>query len=123
MSVFIPAQVRGIVYSVYAFLGLALGATQVGFASANAGQPTWLTVGLAVFAFVGTGIGYTAASNTPAAPSNLVDDSAFPPVPDPAEVEGVGESSIGDGLGDAVQSVSDSVYASDTKTDAAGRQD
>lgn len=65
MSVFIPAKVRGPIYAVYALLGLALGATQVGFASANAGQPVWLTVALAVFAFVGTGIGYTAASNTP----------------------------------------------------------
>jgi hypothetical protein len=65
MSVYIPAKVRGPIYAAYAILGLVLGATQVGFASANAGQPVWLTVALAVFAFVGTGIGYTAASNTP----------------------------------------------------------
>lgn len=69
-TVFIPAKVRGVIYSVYAVVGLALGATQVGYAAANAGQPVALTVALSVFAFVGTGIGYTAASNTPAAPSN-----------------------------------------------------
>lgn len=68
MNVYIPAKVRGPIYAMYALLGLALGATQVGFSAANAGQPVWLTVALAVFAFVGTGIGYTAASNTPAHP-------------------------------------------------------
>lgn len=69
-TVYIPAKVRGPIYSIYAVLGLALGATQVGYAAANAGQPTALTVCLAVFAFLGTAVGYTAASNTPVAPSN-----------------------------------------------------
>lgn len=69
-TVFIPAKVRGVIYSIYAVVGLALGATQVGFSAANESQPVALTVALAVFAFLGTGIGYTAASNTPAAPSN-----------------------------------------------------
>lgn len=68
MSVFIPPKVRGPIYSGYAVVGLGLGATQVGYAAAQADQPVWLTVALAVFAFLGTGIGYTAASNTPADP-------------------------------------------------------
>lgn len=68
-TVFIPANARGIIYTIFGLLGLAIGATQVGYAAAEAGQPVWLTVTLAVYAFVGTGIGYTAASNTPAAPS------------------------------------------------------
>lgn len=68
-SVYIPAKVRGPVYLVYGFLGLGLGATQVGFAAAESKQPVWLVVALAVYAFLGTGIGYTAATNTPAAPS------------------------------------------------------
>ena len=78
MSVYIPANIRGPIYAIYALLGLGLGATQVGFASAQAGQPTWLTVALSVFAFVGVGIGYTAASNTPAAPSAALDPEQPP---------------------------------------------
>lgn len=59
----IPPELRRVVYAIYALIGLGLGATQVGYAAAEAGQPTWLTVTLAVFAFVGTGIGATAATN------------------------------------------------------------
>ena len=66
MSTYIPARIRGPLYAIYAVIGVALGAIQVGFASANAGQPAWLTVALSVFAFLGGAIGYTAASNTPA---------------------------------------------------------
>lgn len=54
-------------YQVFWIVGLILGATQVGYAAADAGQPTWLTVTLAVFAFLGAGVGYTAARNVPAA--------------------------------------------------------
>lgn len=50
-------------YVTYGVVGLGLGATQVGYAAADAGQPTALTVALAVFAFIGTGLGFTAASN------------------------------------------------------------
>lgn len=60
----LPEQARRTIYSAYAVLGLALGATQVGFSAADAGQPVWLTVALAVFAFVGTALGFTAAQNT-----------------------------------------------------------
>lgn len=55
---------RRVVYHAFWSLGVALGGTQVGFAAAEAGQPTWLTVVLAVYAFVGGAIGYTAARNT-----------------------------------------------------------
>ena len=55
---------RRIAYYVTFLVGLGLGAAQVGFASADAGQPTWLTVALSVFAFLASGIGYTAAQNT-----------------------------------------------------------
>ena len=65
MTVFIPPRLRGTIYSSFALVGLALGGTQVGYSAAEARQPTWLTVAMAVFAFVGTGIGYTAATNTP----------------------------------------------------------
>lgn len=64
MNVFIPAKVRGPIYALYALLGIAVGATQVGYSAADLSQPTWLTVALAVYAFLGTAIGYTAAANT-----------------------------------------------------------
>lgn len=58
-------KVREAVYSVFAVIGLALGAAQVGFSAAEAGQPVWLTVGLAVYAFLGAaGLG-VARANTP----------------------------------------------------------
>lgn len=58
-----PTKVRQVLYVVYAAGGLALGAIQVAYSAAELGQPTWLTVSLAVFAFVGTSLGITAASN------------------------------------------------------------
>lgn len=58
-------EVRKPIYAIYAVLGLILGATQVAFSAAEAGQPVQLTVALAVYAFVGTALGFTAASNTP----------------------------------------------------------
>jgi len=69
----IPAAWRKIAYAVYALIGLALGAIQVGFSAAEAAQPVWLTVALAVFAFVGAGLGLTAASNTPSTTGKHVD--------------------------------------------------
>lgn len=63
-TVALPPKARATIYYVYAVLGVGLGATQVGFSAASQGQPTWLTVALAVFAFVGTGFGLTAATNT-----------------------------------------------------------
>lgn len=65
MHVALPPKARVAIYYIAFFLGLALGATQVGYAAADLAQPTWLTVALAVFAFVASGLGLTAASNTP----------------------------------------------------------
>ena len=62
----IPPNVRRIAYAAYALLGVALGATQVGFSAAEAGQPVWLIVAMAVYGFIGGAFGITAASNTPA---------------------------------------------------------
>ncbi len=55
--------VRRRVYAGFWLASLALGGTQVGYAAAQAGQPTWLTVALSVYAFLGAGIGYTAQAN------------------------------------------------------------
>lgn len=62
----IPAGYRKRVYAVYAVIGVILGAVQVGFGAAEAGQPDWLTVSLAVYAFLGGAVGVTAVQNTPA---------------------------------------------------------
>ena len=61
----IPAAVRRPLYVTYALTGLSLGAVQVGFSSAGEGQPVWLTVALSVYAFIGTGFGFTASANVP----------------------------------------------------------
>ena len=63
-SEILPPKVRKIAYSIYALLGVGIGATQVGFAAAEAGQPVWLTVSLAVFAFLGGAFGFVAGNNT-----------------------------------------------------------
>jgi len=60
----IPAGLRQKVYAGFAIVGVAFGATQVGFATADVAQPTWLGVALAVFTFVGGAVGFTAAGNT-----------------------------------------------------------
>ena len=65
MTDFIPAHIRSGIYAVYATLGIVLGAVQVGFAAADAGQPVALTVALAVYAFLGGALGFTARANTP----------------------------------------------------------
>lgn len=56
-------KARKTMYVVYGLIGLALGAVQVGFSSANVGQPSWLTISFAVFGFLASGFGLTAASN------------------------------------------------------------
>ncbi len=71
----LPPKARAIVYYSYVGVGLLLGATQVGYSAAELGQPTWLTVALAVFAFLAAGLGLTAASNT------IVDPPLYEPAP------------------------------------------
>lgn len=60
----IDPAIRKKVYQGFALVSLALGAAQVGFGAAGAETPTWLTVELAVFAFVAGAVGFTAQSNT-----------------------------------------------------------
>lgn len=56
-------EARRALYVIQFVLGLALGATQVGYASADVGQPTWLTITIAVFTFLCAGLGFTAQAN------------------------------------------------------------
>lgn len=59
-------KIRKIAYSVYAICGLVVGAIQVGFVAAAVAQPVALTVAIAVLAYLGIGLGFTAAANVPA---------------------------------------------------------
>src|SRR5690625_7115551 len=56
---------RKTAYYIYGLIGVAIGAIQVGYSAAELGQPTWLTVALAVFSFIGAAFGITAGQNTP----------------------------------------------------------
>lgn len=60
----LPTKGRKWIYVSYATLGIAFGATQVGFATANVDQPTWLLVAFGVFGYLGTALGLVAAANT-----------------------------------------------------------
>lgn len=63
--------IRQKLYLVYSLVALAAGAVQVGFSAAGQEQPVWLKVALSVIAFLGGGLGLTAASNVRnAAPPN-----------------------------------------------------
>lgn len=61
----IPPKVRQTLYWISFVLGIALGATQVGYQAAEAGFPVWLKVALSVYAFLAGALGLTAASNMP----------------------------------------------------------
>lgn len=58
-------RVRVALYTASFLIGLTLASIQVGFQAAEAGFPVWLKVALSVYAFVGAGLGLTAASNVP----------------------------------------------------------
>lgn len=71
------ASKRKPIYQVFAALGLVIGAAQVGFAAAEAGQPTWLNVALAVYAFLGAG-GFAVAQANTVKPSATISGTDFP---------------------------------------------
>lgn len=60
-------NVRKVIYGIYIVVGVILGAIQVAFAAIEgAGQPDWLTVTLAVYAFLSVPVGSLALVNTTA---------------------------------------------------------
>lgn len=59
----LPAKYRRAIYGFYATLGISFGAVQVGFATADVSQPTWLLVAFGVFGYLGTALGLVAVSN------------------------------------------------------------
>lgn len=89
----IPAAWRKPIYAAYALAGAIIGAVQVAYLSAEAGQPLWLTVTLAVYGFIGTAIGFTASANTPAG-GKITGDEAV--VPEPDELAGVTDTAEDD---------------------------
>lgn len=64
ISTYIPAAWRKPIYGVFAVAGVIIGAIQVGYAAAEAGNPLWLNITLAVFPFVAGAVGFTASANT-----------------------------------------------------------
>ena len=74
----IPPNVRSALYWISFVVGIGLGATQVGYQSAEAGFPVWLKVSLSVYAFLAATLGLTAASNTPSY-TDVVEGDAKPP--------------------------------------------
>ena len=64
ISAYIPAAFRKPLYGAFAVAGVVIGAIQVGFAAAEAGNPLWLNITLAVFPFVAGAVGFTASANT-----------------------------------------------------------
>ena len=64
ISSYIPASFRKPLYGAFAVIGVIIGAIQVGFAAAEAGNPLWLNITLAVFPFVAGAVGFTASANT-----------------------------------------------------------
>lgn len=66
----ISGKSRKVAYAVYAFLGVVVGSVQVAYLAAETGQPVWLTVTLAIYAYVGTAFGATAGGNVHDAPEH-----------------------------------------------------
>ena len=58
------AKVRGVVYAGYALVGLLIGSVQAAYsAMPDTKPPTIVAVALAVYAYLGIALGFTAASN------------------------------------------------------------
>lgn len=66
-------SLRRKLYAVYGVIGIVLGATQVGFSAAEAGQPVALTVALAVFGFLGGAFGFGARAKVDAEPVGIIE--------------------------------------------------
>lgn len=64
VGLFSPA-IRKALYTLFGVAGLVVGAIQAYCASSAARQPSWIDGATAVLAYVGVGLGFTAASNVP----------------------------------------------------------
>lgn len=70
-NIITSAAARKVIYGVYAIGVVLIGAVQVAFAAAPelGGQPVWLTVALAVAAYLGVPVSALALANTSSAPA------------------------------------------------------
>lgn len=60
------AETRFLLYRIWWIAGVIAGAVMAGFAAVpGATLPTWLIVAFAVFAFLGSALGFQAQENTP----------------------------------------------------------
>lgn len=66
------ANVRKPIYQIFAAIGLLLGAIQVGFSTAEIGQPVWLTVAMGVYAFL-AGVGFTVSQANTVTPTATIE--------------------------------------------------
>ena len=82
VTVALSPRIRATLYMIWALGSLAFGAVQVGYSTADLGQPTWLAVCIAVWAFVGAGLGLTAASNVNVGAPEVRDPDIIPAMAD-----------------------------------------
>lgn len=61
--VLLPAKARQLIYVGYGLVALAVSGTQVGYSSLSIDNPPWLTVAVAVTAFLAVPVGAIAATN------------------------------------------------------------
>lgn len=73
----LPASFRSFIYGAYAVVLFALGGIQVGYATNNGEQPSWLTIALNVMAYIGIAIGVTASANAPSAKANVPGEGGY----------------------------------------------
>lgn len=59
----IPSKYRKIVYALYALTGVVIGSITVAYQAAEAVQPMWLAISIAVYAYLGTAFGSLAGGN------------------------------------------------------------
>lgn len=64
-SIITSALARKVIYGTYVIVAFVVAGIQVGFSAATLGQPVWLTVTVAVTAFVGAGVSGLAIANAP----------------------------------------------------------
>ena len=71
-SVISNPAVRKAIYSVYVIALVVVGALQVAFATLEGPAPQWLTITLAVLAYLGVPVGGLALANTSNVPAAIV---------------------------------------------------
>jgi TRAP-type C4-dicarboxylate transport system permease small subunit len=69
----LPPAARKAVYAIYGACALVVACVDVGYASANVADPTWLKITQDVLAYLAAPVGVLAVSNTPASASEVAE--------------------------------------------------